>query len=254
MFWRDPKGLNSIPVYSKVGISILLIVAGVGYLLGFATIFTTYAPIDEKPGMSVADIRIAFYGSREKTRLEKSIDGSMRQYFVDQEGYEQAKEWIATGAKKEDFPRIKQVFDLSCNTCHSAEAQVAGVVTAEYDDVAAYLRGVARNLIRLSWRRQSRAAKATEHAAREIARRTVDRDLDEEPDRGDEFIKALKLCVEGLADRAKSLVHGYYFENTSPTELARAARQSAASMRMALMRIRRQLRTCVEARVPGARI
>ena len=58
MFWKDPKGLKSIPMYSKVGISILLIVAGVGYLLGFATIYSTYSPIDERPGMSVAGGRV----------------------------------------------------------------------------------------------------------------------------------------------------------------------------------------------------
>jgi len=133
MFWKDPKGLKSIPMYSKIGISILLIVAGVGYLLGFANIITTYSPIDEHPGMSVADIRIAFYGAREKTRLEKAIDGTMKDYFVDQAGYQATKEWIAAGGKEGDFPRIKGIFDLSCNTCHSADAQVAGVVTVEYE-------------------------------------------------------------------------------------------------------------------------
>jgi hypothetical protein len=140
MFWNDPKGLKSIPMYSKIGISILLIVAGVGYLLGFANIITTYSPIDEHPGMSVADIRIAFYGAREKTRLEKAIDGTMKDYFVDQAGYQATKEWIAAGGKEGDFPRIKGIFDLSCNTCHSADAQVAGVVTVEYENVAEYLK------------------------------------------------------------------------------------------------------------------
>jgi hypothetical protein len=103
MFWKDPKGLKNIPMYSKIGISILLIVAGVGYMLGFATIYSTYSPIDEKPGMSVADIRIAFYGNRAKTRLEKAIDGSMRQYFADQAGYEATKGWIASGAREADY-------------------------------------------------------------------------------------------------------------------------------------------------------
>jgi S-adenosylmethionine/arginine decarboxylase-like enzyme len=140
MFWKDPKGLKNIPMYSKIGISILLIVAGVGYMLGFATIYSTYSPIDEKPGMSVADIRIAFYGNRAKTRLEKAIDGSMRQYFADQAGYEATKGWIASGAREADFPRIKQILEVSCNTCHSAGAQVAGVVLAEYGDVGEYLQ------------------------------------------------------------------------------------------------------------------
>jgi hypothetical protein len=140
VFWKDPKGLKSIPMYSKIGISILLIVAGVGYLLGFATIFVTYSPIDEQPGMSVQDIRIAFYGAREKTKLEKSIDGTMKEYFADEAGYQATKDWIAAGATEEDFPRIKEIFDVSCSTCHSAEAQVAGVVTVEYNDVAEYLK------------------------------------------------------------------------------------------------------------------
>jgi hypothetical protein len=140
MFWKDPKGLKSIPMYSKVGISILLIVAGVGYLLGFANILVTYAPIDEQPGMSIQDIRIAFYGAREKTKLEKAIDGTMKGYYADEAGYQATKEWITAGAKEGDFPRIKEIFDVSCNTCHSAEAQVAGVVTVEYQDVAKYLK------------------------------------------------------------------------------------------------------------------
>lgn len=140
MFWKDPKGLKSIPMYSKIGISILLVVAGVGYLLGFANIVVSYAPIDEKPGMSIEDIRIAFYGAREKTKLEKSIDGTMKEYFTDGAGYQTTKEWIAAGASEDGFPRIKEIFDVSCNTCHSADAQVAGVVTVEYEDVAEYLK------------------------------------------------------------------------------------------------------------------
>jgi len=140
MFWKDPKGLKSIPMYSKIGISILLVVAGVGYLLGFANIVVSYAPIDEKPGMSIEDIRIAFYGAREKTKLEKSIDGTMKEYFKDGAGYQTTKEWIAAGAAEDGFPRIKEIFDVSCNTCHSADAQVAGVVTVEYEDVAEYLK------------------------------------------------------------------------------------------------------------------
>lgn len=140
MFWKDPKGLKSIPMYSKIGISILLVVAGVGYLLGFANIVVSYAPIDEKPGMSIEDIRIAFYGAREKTKLEKSIDGTMKEYFTDGAGYQTTKEWIAAGAAEDGFPRIKEIFDVSCNTCHSADAQVAGVVTVEYEDVAGYLK------------------------------------------------------------------------------------------------------------------
>lgn len=139
MFWKESKGLQSIPLSSKVGISILLVVAGIGYLLGFANIYLTYAPTDQQPGMSVQDIRIAFYGARGVTRLEKSIDGSMGQYFSDEAGYQTTKQWLAAGAPESEFPAIRAIFDTDCNTCHSAEAAVADVVTVEYSDLRRYL-------------------------------------------------------------------------------------------------------------------
>jgi hypothetical protein len=108
--------------------------------LGFANIIVAYAPIDEQPGLSIQDIRISFYGAREKTKLEKSIDGTMKEYFMDEAGYQATKEWIGTGGPEDGFPRIKEIFDVSCSTCHSADAQVAGVVTEEYKDVADYLK------------------------------------------------------------------------------------------------------------------
>jgi hypothetical protein len=140
MFWKEPTGLKNIPLSSKIGISILLITAGIGYLLGFANIYLSYSPADEQPGISVQDIRITFYGAREETTLEKAIDGSMRGYFSDEAGYQATKDWIAAGAPESGFPRIKEIFDASCSTCHSADAQVAGVVTETYDDVAQYLQ------------------------------------------------------------------------------------------------------------------
>jgi hypothetical protein len=83
IFWKEPTGLKNMPPSSKVGISILLVVAGIGYLFGFLNIYLTYSPADQRPGLLIRDIRIAFYGAREATKLEKAIDGAMRQYFPD---------------------------------------------------------------------------------------------------------------------------------------------------------------------------
>ena len=59
---------------------------------------------------------------------------------MDEAGYQATKEWIAAGGPADGFPQIKEIFDISCNTCHSADAQVAGVVTVEYEDVAEFLK------------------------------------------------------------------------------------------------------------------
>jgi hypothetical protein len=100
----------------------------------------SYSPVDEQPGLSIEDIRISFWGARETTTLEKSIDGTMKQYFQSDSGYEKTKEWIQNGAPEDVWnSTIKPIFDTDCSTCHSKDAEVAGVVTETYQDVEEYL-------------------------------------------------------------------------------------------------------------------
>jgi hypothetical protein len=139
MFWRETKGLASVPLVSKLAITVLLVTAGIGYLLGFANIYLTYSPVDQKPGLSLQDISLSFYGSRGGTKLEKAIDGAMKQYFASESDYQAVKGWLAGGAKEGDFAQVKPIFDASCNTCHSAEAAVGGAVLVSYADVFKFL-------------------------------------------------------------------------------------------------------------------
>jgi hypothetical protein len=140
MFWRETKGLAGIPLVSKLAITVLLAVAGVGYLLGFLNIYLSYSPVDQKPGMSLEDISLSFYGARGVTKLEKAIDGSMRQYFAGDADYQAVKNWLGNGAKEGDFQAVKPVLDSSCSSCHSAEAAVADVVTVDYAALAPLLK------------------------------------------------------------------------------------------------------------------
>jgi cytochrome c5 len=140
MFWRETKGLAGIPLASKLALTVLLVVAGVGYLLGFLNIYLTYSPVDQKPGISLEDISMSFYGARGGTKLEKSIDGSMRQYLASDAEYQAVKDWLAGGATEMGFAQIKPIFDASCSSCHSTEAAVADVVTADYADLAPLLK------------------------------------------------------------------------------------------------------------------
>ena len=139
MFWREKRSLSAAPLSSKIALTVVLGIAGIGYLLGFATIYLTYSATDQKPGLSIEDVRIAFYGARDKTALEASIDGTMREYFSSDADYQATKQWLADGATEAGFQRIKPIFDVSCSTCHSADAQVAGAVTEEYEDLKPYL-------------------------------------------------------------------------------------------------------------------
>ena len=139
MLWKNTEGMKSLPISSKIGISAFLILSGIGYITGFLNILLTYGPTDEKPGLSVQDVRISFYGARDKTALEASIDGSMKQYFAADSEYQQVKDWLAAGAKEEEYVELDSIMAVSCNTCHSSAAKVADVVTETYEDIKPFL-------------------------------------------------------------------------------------------------------------------
>lgn len=139
MLWQETKGLRSLPAGYKIGISLFLIIAGIGYLLGFANIYLTYSPVDQKPGLSIQDIQYSFYGARSSTTLEKSIDGSMKQYLNSDADYQKIKDWLKAGGKEGTFAEIKPIFDTSCSTCHSKDAKTADVITEDYADLSALL-------------------------------------------------------------------------------------------------------------------
>jgi len=111
------------------------------------------------------------------------------------------------------------------------------------EEVAKYLRGVARNLVRLRWRKRQ---SGTFVAIRDI----LEHELEERhPDDCEGRTRALSACLDRLSDRSRALVTRHFFEGLSIVQLARELHQSDASLRMILFRIRRQLRLCMETRL-----
>lgn len=60
---------------------------------------------------------------------------------------------------------------------------------------------------------------------------------------------ALQECVEGLPGRARELVRQRYYEERTAEEIAAQTGAQGASIRVALQRIREQLRECIERRM-----
>ncbi len=150
MFYKEIKDLKKLSVSLKIAITSFLIIAGIGYILGFLNIYFTYSPVDKKPGLSLTDISLSFLGSGKTTKLEKAIDGSMHQYFENEKDYNEVKEWIISGGNKEQFSTIKKIIDPSCNECHSSKAKVADVILESYDDIGQYLiKDTGKSLSRL---------------------------------------------------------------------------------------------------------
>jgi len=140
MLWKhEVEGLQNLPISRKIAMTIFLCVTAVGYVFGFFNILLSYAANDGESGISLKDITIAFYGAREKTALETSIDSSMRVYFSSEADYNTVKSWLSDGAKEAEFETIKPIFDQSCNSCHASEVRVADVALETYEDTEPWL-------------------------------------------------------------------------------------------------------------------
>ena len=139
MFWDETKALYKLPFGTKLGLTVFLLTAGIGYLLGFANIYLTYSGKDGKPGLTIQDIRIAFYGSAGGSKLEKAIEGGMRQYFASDSDFEKVRQWVKTGAKEASFATVQPALTSSCATCHSKASQTGGIVIEDYANVSALL-------------------------------------------------------------------------------------------------------------------
>jgi RNA polymerase sigma-70 factor (ECF subfamily) len=71
----------------------------------------------------------------------------------------------------------------------------------------------------------------------------------EPPEGTDERIVFLRECLGKLSESSMDLIRGRYEKNLDANELAKLIKKSSAAIRVALLRIREQLRRCVESKI-----
>lgn len=100
-----------------------LIVVGFGYLMALVYLEMSHAGNDDKPGLSVEDIAVTYYGNRSGTRIE----GAMRTWMGDLLHHEDRvaiTDWIYDGAPDEDYETIiKPIIEDHCLSCHADTAE-----------------------------------------------------------------------------------------------------------------------------------
>jgi hypothetical protein len=128
--------LRTLSFPLKVLVTCFLMTMGVGYLFAVAYLYLT-AVQPHANGTLVQAVTIKYHGDRGSSRLEASLEGSMKEYATKAER-QQIIDWIRAGAGEAEFAAIKPIFILSCVSCHSAEAGMGLAPLTTYAEVAEF--------------------------------------------------------------------------------------------------------------------
>lgn len=137
--------------------------------------------------------------------------------------------------------------DLLQQTC--CEAVRHRRYPADAGECEAWLRGIARNLVRRHWRRLRRTPVRLRLDDTDLGPRLAE-DLATRPLPLDELIRAevteqLLLAVTSLSAAEQELVFAYYFDGRAQAEIARELGVSEKSVECRLSRVRGKLRTAL---------
>lgn len=110
-------------------------------------------------------------------------------------------------------------------------------------DFGKWVRGIAANLVRNELRKNARRQRLL-HS--DLASMLLERHASWDANREPVAVVAVQECLEQLPPKHREIVQGRYRDGLSAPELATRFEQTATNIRQILVRIRRQLRACVE--------
>ncbi len=106
-----------------------------------------------------------------------------------------------------------------------------------------WVRGIAANIVRNEIRKQARRRRLLHSGLTHLL-------VDCHETTGDApepvAIEAVRICLCKLSSSSRAIVQGRYHDGLTAPELAEKLQKTAANVRQMLVRIRRQIRNCVE--------
>jgi hypothetical protein len=101
---------------------LVICVLGLGYCMALGYLYMTHAGLNGKPGISVQDIAITYYGNRSGTRLELMLRGQMRDK-INPDEMDQVVAWLKSGSTEDEYDNtIYPIIMKDCASCHSAKS------------------------------------------------------------------------------------------------------------------------------------
>ncbi len=126
-------------VSEKILDSMFLLTIGLGYLFAIAHTYFSHEGRDGEKGLSVEDVKIAYYGEHQQTRLGAALNGSMAGNLEFPEQKKIIFDWVAKGSDEATFnEKIAPIMNENCIGCHSAEADMGLPPLESYQEVMAF--------------------------------------------------------------------------------------------------------------------
>ena len=113
-------------------------------------------------------------------------------------------------------------------------------------DFGKWIRGIAANIVRNEIRKDARRQRILHTELVEIL---LDRFAESKERHEPLAIDAIRQCVDKLPPKSQQVVQGRYHDGLAAPQIAKELQMSAANVRQMLVRIRRQLKQCVELRI-----
>jgi len=121
--------------------TMFLITIGIGYLFALTYMFFSHSERDGEAGLSVDDIKIAYYGEHLITRLGAALNGSMSDNLEFPQQKQIIFDWIDKGTKEDTFKtEIAPILNDNCIACHSVEAEMGLPPLTSYNEVLAFTK------------------------------------------------------------------------------------------------------------------
>jgi hypothetical protein len=130
------RRFSDASVSEKILDSMFLLTIGLGYLFALAHTYFSHEGRDGKPGLSVQDVKIAYYGEHQQTRLGAALNGSMSGNLEYPEQKTIIFNWIENGSDEATFnEKIAPILNENCIMCHSAESDMGLPPLTSYSEV-----------------------------------------------------------------------------------------------------------------------
>lgn len=122
--------------------SIFLITIGIGYLFALGHLYYSHQGRDGQPGLSVEDVKIAYYGQHQQTRLGAALNGPMSGNLAYPEQKQIIFDWIENGRDVDEFnANVAPILTENCIMCHSPESGMNLPPLTNYEEVMKLTEG-----------------------------------------------------------------------------------------------------------------